>query len=166
MIKKYELMNSALIVLLTIILFSGCARTLKDTSGFAEEKVFTVKAPFDKTWQATKETLRELKLEIYTRDKRGVFVAYDQPKREWMQLRRIKYEIQLGSVNSEEIRVLISAIKQVYGVTLLTSPDWHDRKITKKTKTDEIINKIMEKSGNKPETPPTEVKVQESKPSE
>jgi len=159
------LMNSVLMVLLSIILFSGCARTLKDTSGFAEEKVFTVKAPFDKTWQATKETLRELKLEIYTRDKRGVFVAYDQPKREWMQLRRIKYEIQLGSVNSEETRVLVSAIKQIYGVTLLTSPDWHDRKITKETKTDEIINKIMEKSGNKPETSTNEVKIQESKPS-
>jgi len=165
MIKKYKLMNSVLMVLLSIILFSGCARTLKDTSGFAEEKVFTVKAPFDKTWQATKETLRELKLEIYTRDKRGVFVAYDQPKREWMQLRRIKYEIQLGSVNSEETRVLVSAIKQIYGVTLLTSPDWHDRKITKETKTDEIINKIMEKSGNKPETSTNEVKIQESKPS-
>lgn len=166
MIKKHKLMNSVFIVLLSIILFSGCARTLKDTSGFAEEKVITVKAPYDKTWQATKEALRELKMDIYTRDKRGVFVAYDQPKREWMQLRRVKYEIQLGSVNSEETRVLVSAIKQIYGVTLLTNPDWHDRKISGKTKSDEIINKITEKCGGKVETSPTEVKVQESKPSE
>ncbi|MGC8846386.1 MAG: outer membrane protein assembly factor BamC, partial [Candidatus Hydrogenedens sp.] len=111
MIKKYKLTNAVFIILLSIIFFSGCARTLKDTSGFAEEKVITVKAPFDKTWQATKEALRELKLEIYTRDKRGVFVAYDQPKREWMQLKRVKYEIQLGSVNSEETRIFVSAIK-------------------------------------------------------
>lgn len=163
MIKKYKLMNSVLMVLLSVILISGCARTLKDTSGFAEEKVFTVKAPFDKTWQATKETLRELKLEIYTRDKRGVFVAYDQPKREWMQLRRVKYEIQLGSVNSEETRVLVSAIKQIYGVTLLTSPDWHDRKIKGKTKSDDIIAKIVEKTGGKIEATSTEVQIQESK---
>ncbi len=156
-------MNSVLMVLLSVILISGCARTLKDTSGFAEEKVFTVKAPFDKTWQATKETLRELKLEIYTRDKRGVFVAYDQPKREWMQLRRVKYEIQLGSVNSEETRVLVSAIKQIYGVTLLTSPDWHDRKIKGKTKSDDIIAKIVEKTGGKIEATSTEVQIQESK---
>jgi len=166
MVKKCKLMNSAFIVLLSVILLSGCAKTLKDTSGFAEEKVITVKAPFDKTWQATKEALRELKLEIYTRDKRGVFVAYDQPKREWMQLKRVKYEIQLGSVNSEETRIFISAIKQIYGVTLLTNPDWHDRKMTGKSKSDEIINKIIEKSGGTKEASPTDIKIQESKPSE
>ncbi|MGC9054230.1 MAG: hypothetical protein ACP5KS_10130, partial [Candidatus Hydrogenedens sp.] len=82
-----------------------------------------------------------------------------------MQLKRVKYENQLGSVNSEETRIFVSAIKQIYGVTLLTNPDWHDRKITGKTKTDEIINKIMEKSGDKSESSPTEVKVQESTPS-
>ncbi len=166
MIKKYKWVNGIFVILLTMVLLSGCARTLKDTSGFAEEKVITVKAPFDKTWQATKETLRELNLNIYTRDKRGVFVAYDQPKREWMRLKRVKYEVQLGSVTSEETRIFVSAIKQIYGVTLLTSPDWHDRKMTGKSKSEEIINKIIEKSGGKVDSPSSEVKVQESKPSE
>jgi len=158
--------NFIIVVVLTFILFNGCARTLKDTSGFAEEKVITVKAPFDKTWQATKETLKEMKLDIYTRDKRGVFVAFDQPKRKWMQLNRIKYEIRLGSVKSEETRIFISAIKQIYGVTLLTNPDWHDRKIKGKTKSDDIIAKIVEKTGGKVETTTPEVQIQESKPTE
>lgn len=166
MVKRYKLVNGMFVILFSMALLSGCARTLKDTSGFAEEKVITVKAPFDKTWQATKEALRELNLDIYTRDKRGVFVAYDQPKREWMQLKRVKYEIQLGSVTSEETRIFVSAIKQIYGVTLLTNPDWHDRKITGKSKSEDIINKIMEKTGGKVDTPSNEVKVQESKPSE
>lgn len=166
MVKKYKLVSGVIVILLSMILFSSCARTLKDTSGLAEEKVITVKAPFDKTWQATKETLRELNLDIYTRDKRGVFVAYDQPKREWMQLKRVKYEIQLGSVTSEETRIFVSAIKQIYGVTLLTNPDWHDRKMTGKSKSDEIINKIIEKTGGKVDTPTNEIKVQESKPTE
>ncbi len=164
--KKDIFIKSAFIFLLSIVIFTGCARTLRDTSGLAEEKVITVKAPFEKTWEATKDTLRELKLDIYTRDKRGVFIAYDQPKRKWLQLNRVKYEVRLGSVNSEETRVFISAVKQVYGVTLLTNPDWHDRKITGKTKSDDIINKILEKTGTKPETPSTEVKIQESKPTE
>ncbi len=166
MLKRYKLVNSVFVILLSMVLLSGCARTLKDTSGFAEEQVITVKAPFEKTWQATKETLRELNLDIYTRDKRGVFVAYDQPKREWMQLKRVKYEIQLGPVTSEETRIFVSAIKQIYGVTLLTNPDWHDRKMTGKSKSEEIINKIIEKSEGKVDTPSNEVKVQESKPSE
>lgn len=138
----------AIIVLFSgITLFAiGCAKSLKDTTGFAEEKVVTIKAPFDKTWEATKDTLRELNLQIYTRDKRGVFVAYDQKRKEWA-MKRIKYEINLGEINPNETKLYISAIKQVYGVTLLTYPGWHDRKITEKTKSDEIINKIMEKVG-------------------
>lgn len=149
MFKKYNILFSCSFVLIvSAILFNGCAGTMKDTSGFAEEKVITVKAPFEKTWQATKEVLRELKLDIYTRDKRGAFVAYDQPKREWAQLNRIKYEINLGPVNSEETKIYISAVRQVYGVTLLTNPDWHDRKIKGQTKSEEIITKIAEKIGS------------------
>ncbi len=166
MLKEYRIIKTIFIILIAVIIFPGCARTLKDTSGFAEEKVCTVNAPLDRVWQATKETLRELKLDIYTRDKRGIFIAYDQPKREWMQLRRVKYEIQLGAVNSEETRIFISAVKQIYGVTLLTNPDWHDRKITGKTKSEDIINKIMEKTGGKIDIPANEIQVQESKPTE
>ncbi|HOV33579.1 MAG TPA: outer membrane protein assembly factor BamC [Candidatus Hydrogenedens sp.] len=148
MLRKYTLFIVFFAMVASAILLNGCAGAIKDTSGFAEEKVITVKAPFEKTWQATKETLRELKLDIYTRDKRGAFVAYDKPKREWMQLNRVKYEINLGQVNSEETKIYISAVRQVYGVTLLTNPDWHDRKIKGTTKSEEIITKIAEKVGS------------------
>lgn len=146
-----------------MVFLIGCAKALKDTSGLAEEKVFTVKAPFDKTWLATRDALKELNFNLYTRDKRGIFVAYEQPKREWLNLKRVKYEIHLGSVNPEETKIFISAVSQVYGVTLLTEPDWHDRKLTKPSKSEEILNKILEKL-NQPQVKEDKVVIKESQP--
>ncbi|MCX8065540.1 MAG: hypothetical protein N3G21_10270 [Candidatus Hydrogenedentes bacterium] len=158
-----KVISKVLAVICLISLFS-CAKALKDTSGLAEEKVFTVKAPFDKTWLATRDALKELNLTLYTRDKRGLFVAYDQPKREWLNLKRVKYEIQLGSMNPDETKIFISAVSQVYGVTLLTEPDWHDRKLAKTSRSEEILNKILEKL-NQPSENQNKVVIKESEPS-
>ncbi len=110
----------------------GCARTLPDTAGFALENTITVDAPFKDAWQMVKGVLREQDLEIYTRDKRGTFVAYSKPRKflGFMQRHRVKYTIELAPVAEDETRVYIASMRQVYGVTLLTYPDWHDRKTT------------------------------------
>ena len=58
-------------ILVVLVAGAGCARAARDTTGFALNDSALVEAPFEETWQATKAVLREMDLEIYTRDKRG-----------------------------------------------------------------------------------------------
>ena len=119
-------------ILVTLLVVAGvnCARAARDTTGFAIVDSAVVNAPFEEAWQATKSALRQMDLNIYTRDKRGAFVAYSEMQR---QLRlftphRTQLTITLERVSGDTTRVTIETLDQVYGVTLLTYPDWHDRK--------------------------------------
>ena len=125
---------------------TGCARAARDTTGFAVSKAVTVKAPYDQTWQTVKSVLREQGYEIYTRDKRGTFVAYtDMHRFLLMQPRRIKYTVEVRPADGGETSVSVEAVRQVYGVTLLTYPDWHDRKLTDETAANALIEAVQAK---------------------
>ena len=133
-------------VALLALLLGGCARAARDTTGFAVVTTGTVDAPFDATWQAAKAVLRERKLDIYTRDKRGVFVAYTPMKRRRLLLpKRVQYRFFLEPVSDDVTRVAIEAVQQVYGVTLLTYPGWHDRKMTDDTQAETLLEAIQAK---------------------
>lgn len=106
----------------------GCVRAARDTTGFALNNHVVVPASFDTTWQTVKDILREQELDIYTRDKRGRFVAYTPEKRHLLQPNRYQYTFQLEEVSDNETRITLDTRKQAYGVTLLTYPGWHDRK--------------------------------------
>lgn len=110
----------------------GCARTARDTTDFAMADSIIVNAPLREAWQTTKAVLREMNLHIYTRDKRGVFVAYSPMKRRHRLLtpERTQLTVSLEPVSEETTRVTVKTVNQVYGVTLLTHPDWHGRKTT------------------------------------
>ncbi|MFO7974369.1 MAG: hypothetical protein R6V12_07035 [Candidatus Hydrogenedentota bacterium] len=139
--KRYRnfIIFSALFVVVSI---AGCARAARDTTGFAIHDSAIVEAPFQETWQATKAVLREMDLEIYTRDKRGRFVAFTgMTRRRLFVPNRIKYTIILEEESPETTQVMIESMKQVYGVTLLTYPDWHDRK----TKDNSVALEILER---------------------
>lgn len=127
---------------------TGCARTARDTTGFALEHTTTVDMPFKDAWQLVKSVLREQELDIYTRDKRGTFVAHTKVKRVWriLQPRRMQYTIELAPVSDTRTRIYVESVRQVYGVTLLTYPDWHDRKTTNDTGSLTILSAIQEKA--------------------
>src|SRR5688500_4151028 len=92
--------------LMFIATLGGCARAARDTTGFAIETRGTVNASFEDTWNGVKGALREQGLAIYTRDKRGVFVAYSKHKRSpLLQPHRVKYTIELGSVTDAQTDV-------------------------------------------------------------
>jgi len=113
---------------LPVALFGGCARAAMDTTGFSVVESAEFDAPFMDTWQAAKAELRGLDLEIYTRDKRGVFVAFTpQGRALWLQPQRSKYTVTVEEVRPGRTAVDIETTGQVYGVTLLTYPDWHER---------------------------------------
>jgi hypothetical protein len=143
------------VLLLGAICATGCARAARDTTGFAIEKNITVAAPFEQTWQTVKAVLREKKLEIYTRDKRGTFVAFTDMHRGFgfLQPSRTKYSIELGEVSANETAIYIGAVKQVYGVTMLTYPDWHDRKLKNDAGAQELLTAIQDRIAKPAEAP-------------
>lgn len=113
------------------------------------EDTITVTKNVDDTWQATKAVLREMDLEIYTRDKRGEFVAYTDMKR-YLKLftpRRTQLSIKLEPVSANSTKVTIETLQQVYGVTLLTYPDWHVRKTTDNQEALAILEALRAKVG-------------------
>lgn len=135
-----------IVVILGALALGGCARAARDTQGFALEHSATVKASFTDTWQAAKAVLREQDTELYTRDKRGVFVAYTAKKGHRLPvLHRTQYTVYLEEVSADTTRVTIETLRQVYGVTLLTYPGWHARKTTDDTQAQLIIEAIQAK---------------------
>jgi hypothetical protein len=124
-------MTGLLAVALSLPVVSmGCARAKLNTTGFAIVDTITVNKPLDETWQDAKAVLREMELDIYTRDKRGEFVAYTPMKRHFYVFtpHRTQLSIRMEAVTSNSTSVTIETVDQVYGVTPLTYPDWHDRK--------------------------------------
>lgn len=134
----------ALLVLLPLAAF-GCARAARDTTGFALNDTATVNASFDETWQAVKAVLRDRELDVYTRDKRGLFVAYSEMKRRFFVPGRIRYTIELSEISDSETGINIETLKEVYGVTLLTYPDWHARKTSDNAESMAILQAIQAK---------------------
>ncbi len=143
--------RNVIVALLCITAFCGCARTLRDTRGFAMENSITVDAPFKDAWQIVKGVLRAQDLDLYTRDKRGTFVAFSKTWKHFsfLQRHRMKYTIELAPVSEEETRIYIETIRQVYGVTLLTYPDWHDRKATNNAEAVKILKAVEEKAAER-----------------
>jgi hypothetical protein len=117
------------VLTLCVVTLGGCARAARDTQGFAVTDTITVNASFDDAWQMAKAVLREKEYELYTRDKRGVFVAYTGKHHHFLGLRRSKFTVSLEAVSDSSTQITVEAIRQAYGSTLLTYPGWHDRKM-------------------------------------
>jgi hypothetical protein len=132
----------------------GCARAAMDTTGYAQMESARIDAPFMETWQAAKAELRDMDLEIYTRDKRGVFVAFTpQGRAFWMQPRRSKFTITLEEAGPNSTTVDIETVSQVYGVTLLTYPDWHERPARETDTARGILERIAARLGGEVAAP-------------
>ena len=124
------LLALALLCACSSTMLTGCARAARDTTGFTLEHTTKVNAPFEETWQTVKTVLRENEFDIYTRDKRGSFIAYTDPQRKSLRFflpKRTQYTIEVAAVSADETAIYIETVNQVYGVTLLTYPGWHDR---------------------------------------
>lgn len=140
------------LLLVAVLAMGGCARTARDTRDFAVAESKTVNAPFAQTWQIAKSVLRENDFDIYTRDKRGVFVAFSGARRNLVLVpHRTKYLVSVESLSDNATQVTVEAVRQVYGVTLLTYPGWHDRKTTDNTELLALLQAIEAKvSGESP----------------
>ncbi|MDZ4858090.1 MAG: hypothetical protein SGI88_03845 [Candidatus Hydrogenedentes bacterium] len=144
--KRFWFASVAVAMIVTVM--PGCARASKDTTGYTMEDSITVAKPLDETWQDTKTVLREMEMDIYTRDKRGEFVAFTPMKRQLYvgTPNRTKLTIVLKEATANSTTVSIETVAQVYGVTLLTYPDWHDRKAAHNNEAVAIIEALKTKS--------------------
>jgi hypothetical protein len=131
---------------------SGCATAKRDTTGFAMRDSVTVDQPFTEAWQTTKRVLRDSDLFLYTRDKRGTLVAYTEMKRDMLIFtpHRTQFTFTIEEVGATRTRIDVETIDQVYGVSMLTYPDWHDRKTSKNEKALDILARIQERVAGGP----------------
>jgi hypothetical protein len=137
-----------LLAVACVLAVGGCARTAKDTQGFATKDAATVNSPLKETWQITKAVLREKGYDIYTRDKRGVFVAFTEMRRNiFLMPHRTKYTVALEAAGENSTQITVESVRQVYGVTLLTYPGWHDRKTEDHSGALAIIKAVQGKAG-------------------
>lgn len=134
-------------LLMAAVVLGGCARAARDTTGFAVVNKATVNAPLKETWQAAKAVLREKELDLYTRDKRGVLVAYTNMHRSLLVPNRVQYTLTLQETSGTTTDITVETVRQVYGVTLLTYPGWHDRKTTDDSAAQEILSAVKSKLG-------------------
>lgn len=87
----------------------------------------TIQGSFQEVWQGTRQALLDQRYEIYTRDKRGLFVAYTKVKRRLLIFpHRIQLTVTVEAVSVDEIRLSVETVHQKYRVSLLTYPDWRD----------------------------------------
>lgn len=141
----------------------GCARAARSTEGFGITDSVTVNAPLEEAWQATKAILREQKFDIYTRDKRGVFVAFTKMKRDLFVVpKRVKYVISFEEASDTRTTITVEAVRQVFGVTLLTYPGWHDRKLTDHEGSQKILQAVEAKIAGGDGSAPSEDAKQKS----
>lgn len=109
-------------------LVSGCKST-PDGAALTPAQMDSVVLPgnFDDVWQATRLGLSQQGYEIYTRDKRGLFVVHTKVRRRlFLFPNRTQLTVTLEQVSADATRVTVETLKQGYRVTLLTYPDWRD----------------------------------------
>lgn len=117
----------ALLLSALILGASGCASSAPKQQDEIFVDTMTVPMDFESTWQLTRDTLLDKDIEIYTRDKRGLFVAYGNTRRSLLIPWRTKFTITIQEESAESTKIAIEAVEQRYTVTLLTYPDWRDR---------------------------------------
>ena len=147
-----------LVLLIPLALpLAGCASGARDTAGFAVSQTASVNTPFEQAWQTVKAVLREHEkpghFEVYTRDKRGVFVAFEDTGRQlFLVPSRVQYTVTIEPAGDNASQVTVETIRQVYGVTLLTYPGWHDRPMKDPAKAQGLLGEIQARTaGGSPE---------------
>ena len=119
---------SACAALIGILLVAGCSTAPPVDEALGAVDSVVVQASLEEAWQAVKGVLRDQEYLIYTRDKRGLFVAYTNMKRRRLTPRRQQITVTLHAQTRVSTEVTVEMVQQTYGVSLLTYPGWHDLK--------------------------------------
>jgi hypothetical protein len=123
--KKFLLFG--LISLFTLVL-NGCASTPEKKADGAFVDTMIVPVEYSEAWRVTRDVLLDQDVEIYTRDKRGLFVVYANPyRKKYIFPHRTKLTVTLTSESESSTRIAVETVHQKYSVSLLTHPSWSDQ---------------------------------------
>lgn len=127
------------------VMTSGCATKPKqvETQPVAFVDSMTIPMAFEDAWLLTRDVLLQQDgIEIYTRDKRGMFVVYTDMHREKLIVpKRSMLTITLEEETKTDTKIAVETVAQRYGVTVLTYPGWReDNKVSE----EEVGREIME----------------------
>lgn len=113
-----------------IVLCAGCATKSRqgDTAAVAFVDSMTIPLEYELAWKLTRDVLLDQEgIEIYTRDKRGVFIAYTEMHREKILYpKRSMLTITLNAESKTSTKIAVETVAQRYRVTPLTYPGWRD----------------------------------------
>lgn len=112
---------------LCLIVLAGCQSTPPPPPPEVAVDSVVVQREFDEVWQATKTVLVEQDYEIYTRDKRGMFVAYTKKKGTFSIPNRARITVVLERVTNNTTRVSVEAVQERYRMPLLKHPGWKEQ---------------------------------------
>jgi hypothetical protein len=123
--KRYVL---AALAVACVLAATGCARVHGRNGGPNEEIIAPISsdvaAGFKVVVQLMRDVLRDTPVEIYTRDKRGVYVVFADMRRAFLTPRRLRLVITIEPVAENRSHVTIETFPEAYTVQLLTSPAW------------------------------------------
>ncbi len=150
--KFSSLFGSVLLVAITVI-SSGCATKAKpvENQPVAFVDSMTVPLAFEDAWLLTRDVLLQQDgIEIYTRDKRGMFVVYTDMHREKLLVpKRSMLTITLEEESKSATKIAVETVAQRYGVTVLTYPGWReDNKVSEEEVGREIMESIRGKASS------------------
>jgi hypothetical protein len=102
-----------------------------------------VDGEFKVVWAVVRDVLRESPVEVYTRDKRGRFVVFQDKGRAFLTPRRLRFVVTLRPVSESRTRVTVETFPEAYTVQLLTSPAWRAADFGDNSLASEIVNSIQ-----------------------
>lgn len=114
-------------LLIALVVAAGCAGGPPPTPPDVPTASAVLPHDFDTVWQAAKDALREQDYEIYTRDKRGMFVAHTPRKGTFSIPNRARITIVLERVTTSSTRVTVEAVQERYRMPLLRHPGWREQ---------------------------------------
>ena len=97
---------------------------------------------FRQVRDVVRDVLRENSVEIYTRDKRGLFVVYANVRRAFLTPRRLRLVVTLERVSESSTRVTVQTFPEAYTVQLLTYPAWRPAAFGDNSLAKEIVSSI------------------------
>ena len=93
-----------------------------------------------------RDVLRESPVEIYTRDKRGRFVAFADMGRAFLTPRRLRLVIRLKPVSESKTHLTIQTFPEAYTVQLLTNPAWRPAAFGDNSLAKDILDSIKKRT--------------------
>ncbi len=134
-----------------IALCAGCAKSPPKALPDVPVDSIVLAVEFDDVWQATKTALKEQGYEIYTRDKRGMFVAYTKKKRTFSIPNRARITVLLERVTTSSTRVSVEAVQERYRMPILRYSGWNEQPKVDLTERRQAVLQGIEAVANSPQ---------------